>query len=55
VDVAVIDSAASAASDGMARAPAEGPDAPTRVAIIDPAGKPRVSATAEFRRTSGRL
>jgi hypothetical protein len=55
VDVAVIDSVASAASDGIARAPAEGPDAPTRVAIIDPTGEPRASATAEFRGASGKL
>jgi hypothetical protein len=55
VDVAAIDSVASAASDGIARAPVEGPDAPTRVAIIDPTGEPRASATAEFRRASGKL
>jgi hydroxyacyl-ACP dehydratase HTD2-like protein with hotdog domain len=54
VDVAVIDSVASTTSDGMARAPAEGPDAPARVAIIDPTGEPRASATAEFRRASGK-
>jgi hydroxyacyl-ACP dehydratase HTD2-like protein with hotdog domain len=55
VDVAVIDSAASAASDGIAHAPVEGQVAPTRVAITDPTGEPRASATAEFRRASDRL
>ena len=53
VDAAVIDSVASAASDGLARAPVEGPDAPTRVAIIDPAGELRASATAGFRHAAG--
>lgn len=55
VDVAMINSVASAASDGIARVPVQGPDAPARVAIIDPAGEPRASATAEFRRASDRL
>ena len=55
VDVAAIDSVANAASDGIARAPVEGADVPMRVVIIDPAGEPRASATAEFRRASDRL
>jgi hypothetical protein len=46
--------AASAASDGLARAPVEGPDASTRVAITDPTGELQASATAEFRRGSDR-
>jgi 3-methylfumaryl-CoA hydratase len=54
VDVAVIDSVASAASDGLASAPVEGPDASTRVAITDPTGELRAPATAEFRRGSDR-
>jgi hydroxyacyl-ACP dehydratase HTD2-like protein with hotdog domain len=54
VDVAVIDSGASAASDGLARAPVERPDAPARVAITDPTSQLRASATAEFRSGSDR-
>ena len=54
VDVAAIDSVASAASDGLVPAPVEGPDAPARVAVIDPAGELRASATAEFRPAADR-
>ena len=54
VDVAEINSVASAASDGLVPAPVEGPDAPVRVAVIDPAGELRASATAEFRPAADR-